>query len=156
MKIKTTVEGLYRIRFHEVFKKLIEVEAKDNNAMMRLSRVLFCLEQEINNIENQRQAIYKKYSDAGTDDKGRPTFIVREADKEEFSKEMKTFMEKDEEFVFEYILDIDDLNAVGIGLTPVDHIVLAPIFNKRKFDLKMKKARLDEEKELAELEKLAS
>lgn len=156
MIVTTTVEKLYNISVHPVFTKLLEISSTNNNAIMRLSRVMSCLVEEATHIEKQRIAIYKKYADEEVDTNGVPTgkLIVREADKEVFSKEINEFLSKEESFKFDYLLDIDDLDAVGISLNPIDGKVLEPILNKRKFDLKMKKYFADQEKELAELEKL--
>lgn len=164
MLIKTTVAQLYDIRMVPInadgtptgnlFKKITNAVSSNNYAIMRLCMVMDGIVSAVTAIEKQRHAIYKKYSDEKMTPEGVPTgeLQVRDKDKESFAKEMNDFMSSEGEFKFDYLLDLDDLNAAGISLSVPEIKILEPILDKRKLNLRLKQHLRYQDQESDELE----
>ena len=142
MKIKLTFNELLNLYASQLFKQLNFEKISNPYSAYKIQRILKSIQNYGVDIAKQYNQLIKKYAKPFFDKDGKETekIFVDPGDKEkfaQFTQEEKVYLEKREEFNFEYILDLKDLD--GIKISAQDISILTPILNKEKIDDDLKK-----------------
>jgi len=135
MKIKTSFLAIYNLGLSPFARQLISAKISYPYAAYKVCRVFKKVLDYCKDIEARRMDLVKEYGVKVLDENGKETKDIKVPPGEklkEFSEKFNAFLNKENEFSFEHLLDLEDLFDIKLSVEEI--ILLTPILDKSKID----------------------